>query len=194
MKRILLFLTALLLLCGGCTAAPNGPPTFEAQKLGEISDKILTRQVVESSYLYYLGHHETLRQNITRYNELTATLTGNATNLAASLLLSLYDLQDGDTVFYGTAKDYPAFPPYMREQIVQIAHLSLYENSGELLRCDPLLSYLIASEGGSSYGLWVSSWHPLYRGVEESDRQLYEEYFALEKAILGQLEDLMAES
>jgi len=174
--------------------APAGEySAYAIEKIREINDKIINREIVESSYFYYISDNEELLGNVVRYNDLTASLTGYSTMRAARILIVLFELEDeNEEPFVLGSLGYLDFSEDVREKINRIAKLSLYENSGKLMQADPELAYLLESDGGGSYGLWFAYWHPLYIGMDNEDmKKLFLEYFELEKTLFSQLEEMM---
>ena len=174
-------------------AAAREYSTYAIEKIGEINDKIINREIVESSYFYYISGNEELLGNVVQYNELTASLTAFSTMRAVGILTALFELEyeNEEPPIFGALR-YLEFSEDVREKINLIAKLSLYENSGNLMQANPELAYLLASEGGGSYGLWFAYWHPYYIGLDNEDmKNFFLEYFELEKTLFYQLEEMM---
>lgn len=173
----------LLLFAAGCSAetvagtpAPsqslNAADTYRLEKLNEISDMVLSREIVPQDYFRYLD--EALVAAVESYNEETYRLREQHTVYAARV---------ANAMFYENKEspgDYDQ-PQLYYEWIARISHYALYENVRELCGGDPYLSYPLGKEAGGSYGMWAAD---LESGVKKNQQA----YFAQVDALLGVLD------
>lgn len=205
-KRLLAGCLAAAALLTGCAAASGGAgqgeaspsAAYRAEKINDISDFILEREVVPDDYLRFLPEDGSLGETLQRYNEMTGQLTMDAMTQAVELCSALWASRSGQLTkeelaqaeqiserLLGAAGDHWDTPEAIHQAEERIAHWALYENAKELCYGDPLLAHVLVPESGSSYGLWPGSLH----GTGERAQQ-YEEYFALVDTMLDALDAL----
>ncbi len=165
---------------------------YEKEKIAEICDKIINREVIPDSYYGFLVGDDKLIEDIKFHNKLTAEFCEYFTHKATGIIIAILELNNDDgSPMTSYAKDCANLSDENRELIARISKHCLYENANELLRSDAKLSLYIAAEGGSSAGLWPSLIH-----VEISEGGANEivglsDYFDLEKRLVTELVDII---
>lgn len=151
---------------------------YRLEKLNEVNDTVLRREVIEEDYLYYLSENEALCGALLEYNRQTAEMLLIYTDIATDIANSLfYEHKE-------SPGDYDQ-PMLYYEWIGRIARLALYRNCAQLCNADPYLSYPLAKESGGSYGMWAAWMH-----TSSSDRQEQAEaYFTMIDSLLASLEE-----
>ena len=160
----------------------NAETAYRLEKLNEVNDMVLAREVVPEDYLRYLP--EELLEPVKQYNADTAGMRityGQEGSSIAAWLLYEHREDPGDYVrgdlFYAMAD--------------RISTLSLYRNVSQLCPADPILSYTLAKEAGGSYGAWA---YYIQRGsgYDEDMIQLRLDYLDSVDRLLDQFEDARA--
>lgn len=157
---------------------------YRLEKLNQITDMVLERQVVPADYLRYVD--EELAQAVEEYNSATTLLILRYTQTATDVVNTLvYEHME-------SPGDYQQ-PELYFDWIGRIAHYALYENTLALCSADPVLGYTLAKEVGGSYGMWPGYFHE--EGLADEDlRQQGEDYLTQVDTLLDQLDAARAAS
>lgn len=157
---ILVFICNCLFIANIYPKRDDQKIAFTLQKLDEINDKIIAREVVEDSYFYYLGNDKSLLDDTKNYNKSTGLLTANFTVIAFNVAEPMYqDMTNTANKYesYDRFKDYLNFPPEVREYQEIIAHACMYRNCADLLFANPKMSYFLGRGLGGSLAMWPST-------------------------------------
>ena len=165
---------------GTDTAAPDPAAAYRLEKLNEVGDMVLNRQVVPEDYLRYLDG--ALAQAVAEYNGATAALKSGYSSYAEGVAKSLYYGWEDST----WQEDYNRPDRYYRF-IDRLSTLALFSNISDLSRTDPETSYSAAKEGGGSAGLWAWALHEDFHVGEELARSV-QDYFTQIDALLDQID------
>ena len=159
---------------------------YRLEKLNEVNDMVLSRQIVSEDYLRYLP--EELSAAVKQYNSDTAGLkqwySSTAEDYAASIL---YD--------FDPAPERPG--PYEESEryyqmVDRMSTLALFRNCADFYKLDPVLSFTVAHESGGSYGLWAGSFHESWYVGEELGQKAAD-YLDSVDALLDKLDEARAE-
>lgn len=174
--------SALVLTLMGRSGGPAAE--YRLEKLNEVTDLVLERQVVPQDYLRYLD--EDLAQAVENYNLATAQLKSNYSVYAENLVHVLID----DTDAPRGPEAYQQEERYYR-MVDRISTLALFQNCYELCLADPYLSFTLAHEAGGSAGLWAYTLHePGYVGEGLAGQATA--YFTQVEELLDQLDGARA--
>lgn len=180
-----LFVSAGLLVwtLWGLAATPAAGPVFAAEaaapidaaqayrleKLNEVNDMVLRREVVPDDYLRYLP--EDLAELVGQYNTDTTVMKNNYGHYAIGVVTALLYEHNEDPGDYLRGE-------LFYSMVDRISTLALHRNADALCHADPVLSYTLTKESGGSYGLWAYRIHEADR-VGESLAQQAEDYFTM---------------
>ncbi len=183
LSACILLAAALLAFAPGRSAASPAQPApadaYRVEKLNEVSDMVLGREVVPQDYLRYLP--EALHEPIEQYNAETCVLKNNYGHHAVGIAKSLFYERDKDPGDYLRGDLFYAM-------IDRISTLALYRNAEQLCQTDPVLSYPLTKESGGSYGIWAYMLHK-QAAVGEDLAQQIQDYFTMIDGLLAQLDD-----
>lgn len=177
---ILSFSLLLSLLWGRLGVfSPTSADPYPREKVEEICDRVLQRQVIPADLLRYIND-EDLVSSLLEYNTETATLKSNYGRFGAEIAHALYYEHNPDPGDY-------LRPDRFYEMADRISTLALYKNCEELCGTDPILSYCLSKEAGGSYGIWAGRLHqPDYVGEDLAAQT--EAYFARIDRLLDRLD------
>ncbi|MPM13709.1 hypothetical protein SDC9_60068 [bioreactor metagenome] len=182
LSACILIAAAMICFIPGRSAAAGSQTSaaedFRLEKLNNINDKVLRREVLEEDCLYYLSDNEALCDALREYNKQTAIMYLNYSQDAMNICNALfYEHKE-------SPGDY-AQPMLYYEWAGRIAKLALYRNCEQLCDADPYLSYPLAKESGGSYGIWAGRMHlSSDERIEQSDA-----YFTMIDALLVRLDE-----
>ena len=171
----------ILVLLPRPAQSADAAESYRLEKLNQITDMVLERQVVPADYLRYVD--EELAQAVEEYNSATQLLKMNYSIWAEGVVESvLYD--------FGDAPEPP--DPYDRperyyQMVDRLSTLAFYPNSTDFIFTDPVLSFSAAHESGGSYGLWAIYLHEDWYVEEDLARQA-SDYFTQVDTLLDQLD------
>ncbi len=169
---------------------------YRLEKLNNVNDMILSREIVPQDYLRYL--EEGLAGMVEEYNSLTARLKScylsHMSNTAWSLAYN-YDGVSAPEAYSSRPSYYyladPDHPNRYYTFIDRASTLALFPNYSDLAQTDPATAYLAWAESGSSSGLWATSL--LHTSLaDEETRTMTEEYFHNIDAILDRIDAVRA--
>lgn len=199
MKRLTALALSMLILLSGCVAAPAAEAVdpispsaqYQMEKVNDISDMILARQVIPQDYFRFVDEDSQLQEALGSYNDLTVHLTESATAYATSILSGLVEGdEETSQLLTGAIWDHMKVPDLFHEMEGRIAHYSLYENAAELCRADSLLTHIIVSEAGGSWSMWPSWLHTFGSVSDTTDQEYFQEYLALIDTVMDDLDQL----
>lgn len=175
-------LIAAVVICFGELHASGGKTSagddYRMEKLNEVNDKVLNREIVDEDYLYYLSDNEALCTSLREYNQATASLSLEYAKDATGICTALFYEHKEDPGDYDQ-------PMLYYEWVGRITRLALYRNCEELCDTDPFLCYTLSKEAGGSYGLWAARMH-----LTSPERiQQSEEYFSRIDSLLAELDE-----
>ena len=165
------------------TPAPTAQDEYRLEKINEVNDMVIQRQVVPEGYFRYLG--EELAAAVEEYNSMTAGMHCNYARYGNGI---------AETFFYETKEDPGDYdrPILYYEWISSISRLALHKNSYEMLLNDDYLVALAYQELGGSGGLWFYFVQNDAIGSQELTSE-FEEYFAMIDALMPMFDEARAQ-
>ena len=148
---------------------------YEVSKVDEISDKIINRVPIESSYFIYIKNTPDLVSDIEDYNRLLGHFVQVFTDSAMTLVISQCMLKDNNGNELTTnPEEYTQMPPNLHTLVDKIVKYCLYTNSSDLIFADPSLAQITAGLTGGSLGVWPLNFQ--YTILHKNHPDIVDEY------------------
>lgn len=142
--------------------APTLSPqdAYRLEKLNEVNDLVLDRQVVPEDYLRYLD--QDLSEGVKAYNTALVNAKAETVRYAKEWADTFRDLSPEDD-WYDEA--FARYGQYLKEGdnyfrfIEEFSTALLYPNANDFTFFAPVVGYPAASEAGGSGGLWATGYY-----------------------------------
>lgn len=173
-------------------AQPDPNRAYAMEKLNEVNDMVLNRQVVPGDYLRYLD--EALAEKVGEYNSALvnakAVTVSYAKGWADTFRDSFRNMSPEDD---GYDEAYAGYGRYLEEGdnyfrfIEEFSGALLYPNPGDFTFFQTVVGYPAGSEAGGSGGLWATGYY-----LNEQQRASIDELTAAVDGLLDQFDDARA--
>lgn len=174
---------------GSGTAQSDPNRAYALEKLNEVNDMVLDRQMVPGDYLRYLD--EALAEKVEEYNDALANAKGITLRYAKIWADSLRNVSPEDDWYSEADADYAQYlkegDNYFRFIEEFSTALLYYPNHHAFMFFQTVVGYPAGCEAGGSAGLWATGFY-----LDEHERKDIAELNAIADELLDQFDNARA--